>query len=91
MMKANTYGLKMKGLKKASGETCTCRQGYVQISYDMDDGEVIATYHADTNSWSEFRGGSVLTVCGTDRHMTMQEIADVIAREVSSHKACCIA
>ena len=82
-MKVNTYGLKMKGLKKASGETCTCRQGYVQISYDRSDGEVIATYHADTNTWNEFRSADILTVCGTDLHMTMQEIADVIAREVS--------
>lgn len=44
-MKTNTYGLKIKGLRKAAGETKTTRGYYsglyVQISYSPTDGQVL--------------------------------------------------
>jgi hypothetical protein len=82
-MKVNKYGMNMNGLKKASGETCNCNRGYVQISYDRADGEVMAVYQLSDNDWTEYHSESIVTVANTRRHMTMQEIADAIAKVVA--------
>lgn len=83
-MKINTYNLIMKGLRKAAGETHglnPCDAGYLQISYDLSDGEVLTDYHYSLgqNSWSVYRDPNIIFVCNADRQLTMQEIADKIA------------
>ena len=76
----NKYGLKMSGLKKASAETVNWRVGsggHTQISYDRATGEILTNDHIG-QSWTEYHDPDVITVCYTNRHMTMQEIADAI-------------
>lgn len=86
-MKVNKHGLKMRGLKAASGDTQNYGYysgQYIQISYDTETGDVLTDYHYSLgqNSWTEYRDPAVITVCNTSRHMTMQQIADRIAAEV---------
>jgi hypothetical protein len=88
MAKINTHGLKMHGLKKASGETQNYGYysgSYVQINYDVSTGDVWTDYHYSLgqNSWTEYRDSDVITVCRTSCHMTMQEIADAISDAIS--------
>lgn len=85
-MKVNKHGLKMRGLKAASGDTQNYGYysgQYIQISYDTETGDVLADYHYSLgqNSWAEYHDPAVITVCNTSRHMTMREIADRIAAE----------
>lgn len=85
MSKVNTYGMKMKGLKKASGDTCSYSNGgYIQISYDIVTGEILTDFHCDfgRNSYTQYHDKTVIKVCITEIHMTMQEIADVIYRKM---------
>ena len=79
-MKTNTYDLTMKGLRKASGATVNWAPrsgGHTQISYDMTTGEILTNDHIG-QSWTDYQDPNVITICHTDRHMTMQQIADVI-------------
>ncbi len=80
-MKLEKYGIKMQGLKMAAGETKGLDgwNGYVQISYDRADGEVIAAYHADVNDWTRYHSNSIISVCNAREPMTMQGIADAVA------------
>ena len=76
----NKYGYKMSGLKKASAATVNWSArsgGHTQISYDRSTGEVLTNDHIG-QSWTEYHDPDVITVCQTDRHMTMQQIADAI-------------
>lgn len=83
MKKINKYGLKMNGLKKASGETKNYGYYsgmYVEIFYDQADGEIWTKFHYSLgqNSWTEYADPSIIKICSASRHMTMQEIADAI-------------
>ena len=80
----NTYGLKMTGIRKASGATCNW-DGRTQISYDTETGEIYTNDHIG-DSWSQYHSPAVITVCFASEHMTMQEIADRI-REAVEDKA----
>ena len=76
----NKYGLKMSGIKKASAATVNWSArsgGHTQISYDRATGEILTNDHIG-QSWTEYHDPDVITVCYTNRHMTMQEIADAI-------------
>ena len=79
----NTHNIKMHGLKRASGETINYGNTgwHTQISYDMETGDVYTDLLLG-ESWSEYPP-EVITVCHTTRHMTMQEIADAIARAMA--------
>lgn len=78
MANVYTHGLKMYGLKKASGKTYDTPEGlYVEIFYNKDTGEVWGV-EQQSGSWSKYRDENIVRVCGTNRHMTMQEIADEI-------------
>ena len=84
MKKINKHGLKMRGLKAASGETKDygCYSGhYIQISYDTDTGDILTDYHYSLgqNSWTQYHDPAIITVAIASSHMTMQEIADAIA------------
>lgn len=80
-MKLEKYGIKMQGLKKAAGETKWLDgwSGYVQISYDRADGEIIAAYHIDVNDWTRYHSETIIPVRNTRDPMTMQDIADAVA------------
>lgn len=80
-MKLEKYGIKMQGLKKAAGETKWLDgwNGYVQISYDLAGGEVIAAYHTNVNDWTRYHSETIITVQNTRDPMTMQDIADAVA------------
>lgn len=87
MEKVNKHGLKMRGLKAASGETRNYGYysgHYVQISYDTDTGDVLADYHYSLgqNSWTRYHDPAIITIATTADHMTMQQIADAITRAV---------
>ena len=90
-MAINKHGLKMTGLKAASGETKDYGPydgRYVQISYDMSDGEILTDYHCSfgQNSWSEYHSDNIITVCNATTHMTMQEIADAVSDSVNNRR-----
>lgn len=80
-MKLEKYGIKMQGLKMAAGKTKWLDgwNGYVQISYDQADGEVIAAYHDDVNGWTRYHSETIIPVRNTREPMTMQGIADAVA------------
>lgn len=87
MKTINKHGLKMRGLKAASGETRNYGYysgHYVQISYDTDTGDVLADYHYSLgqNSWTRYHDPAIISVATTSDHMTMQAIADAIAKAV---------
>lgn len=86
-MKLNTYNMTMKDIRKAAGYTKEINHGRVQIDYDMETGEVLYTWHMDSNSWTEYREPSVIHVVTTRAPMTMQEIADAIRDKVTEYKA----
>ena len=82
-MTINKHGLKINGLKKASGDTVDW--GYTgwhtQICYDTDTGDIYTHDHCG-QSWTRYHDPEVITVCHTTKHMTMQDIADAIFRAV---------
>lgn len=85
MKKINKHGLTMRGLKAASGETKDygyCSGHYVQISYDTVTGDIMTDYHYSLgqNSWTSYHNPAIITIATTADHMTMQDIADAIAR-----------
>ena len=91
-MKLNKHNLKMVRIKEASGMTKGLKgyysAHYVQISYDLDSGEIYTDFHCSLgqNSWSQYRD-NVITVCNATSQMTMQQIADLINYKVQKHKA----
>lgn len=92
-MKTNTHGLKMIGLRKACGETQdygTYSPSYDQIFYDRATGEIWTVYHYSLgmNSWTEYHDNDVIHICNAQHHMTMQEIADMIAQRVQELDSC---
>ena len=85
MKKINKHSLKMRGLKAASGETKDYGYysgHYVQISYDTVTGDIMTDYHycLGQNSWTRYHNPAIITIATTADHMTMQDIADAIAR-----------
>lgn len=88
-MKIEKYGIKMQDLKKAAGETKGLDgwNGYVQISYDLADGEVMAEYHVSVNDWTRYRSNSIISVCNAREPMTMQDIADAVALAIDDYNS----
>ena len=83
-MKAiNKHGLRIHGLKKASGLTKEYGAYYghfVEIFYNMSTGHVwgVYQYSIGQNSWTVYDDTDIVKICNTYHHMTMQEIADAI-------------
>lgn len=83
-------GLKMIGLKKAVGslygdnnEGC-----YTQISYDMDNGEIICDDHVSLGEqeWTQYHDNSIITI-GNFTKITMEELKEAIFKAVEDRKA----
>ena len=73
-MKVNTYGLKIKGLKKASGKTYNAPDGlYFEIFYDKETEEVW-TIERQGGNWSD----DERKIGTAYRHVTMQNIVHMI-------------
>lgn len=74
------HGIKMVNLREISGETVNNNQGYSQISYDTATGELLETWHVGSSdcSWTVYHDPSIIHVCNTRRHMTMQQLADAV-------------
>lgn len=64
--------MKLTGLRKASGRTRHCEEGYYQVVLDLTNNEVSAIYHWTDNEWLEHP--DYLDVAHTKEHMTMKEI-----------------
>lgn len=91
MKSVNTYGIKIKGLRKASGNTVNWAPrsgGYTEVFFDRDNGEVwtVDQVSLGQNSWTEYHDPAVIKLCNTSRHMTMQEIADSIRVRLAEAK-----
>jgi hypothetical protein len=91
-MKVNTHGLKMIGLRKVAGESKSTKgyyDGYyIQLNYNISTGELLTSEHwsLGQNSWSKYNDRDIIFICNISNPMTMQEIADTIARVVAIHK-----
>lgn len=92
MKKINTHGLKIVGLKKASGRTDD--YGYYsgiydEIFYDRATGEVwtVSQCSLGQNWWTEYHDANIIKICNASRHMTMQELADAIYEAVQMCQA----
>lgn len=85
MKKINTHGLKMTGLEEASKTTINWGNtgGRTQICYDKDTGEVLATDLVGEH-WVKHNDPAIVTICYAQRHLSQQEIADMIARSVEA-------
>lgn len=83
MKSVNTHGIKIKGIRKASGMTQDYGYysgHYVEIFYDRVTGDVWGKhqYSLGCNSWTVYHDADIIKICNTSRHMTMQDIADAI-------------
>ena len=83
MAKVNTYGITIKGLRKASGETENFGYysgKYVELFFAFENGEVwgVFQYSLGQNTWTEYHSSSVVKLCNATEHLTMQQIADLI-------------
>ena len=83
MAKVDTHGIKINGLKKASGNTENYGYysgKYDEVFYDRKTGEVwtVSRYSLGQNTWTVYDDPNVIKVCNASNHMTMQEIADMI-------------
>lgn len=87
-MALNTHGIKINGIRKASGETVNWSPrsgGYTEIFFDRRDGDVwtVDQVSFGHNSWTVYHSSSIIKVCETSTHMSMQQIADAIYEAIS--------
>lgn len=91
-MKINTYGITMKGLRKASGATMDYNDDskYDEIFYNRETGEIWTVFQVSMgrNSWTQYDDPKIVKVCNTSRHMTMQAIADAIRDTLDALTRC---
>ena len=83
MAAIDKHGLKMVGLKKASGATEDYGYysgKYNEIFYNRSTGEVWTVFQSSLgqNTWTEYHDPDILKVVNASDHYTMQEIADII-------------
>lgn len=93
MSRVNYHGLKIQGIRKASGSTGNWAPrscGYDEIFYDLSTGDVwtIPQVSLGCNSWTEYHDKNIIKICNTFRHMTMQEISDAIYEAVRFNAMC---
>ena len=85
----NKHGLKISGLKAASGMTKNYGYysgSYIEIFYDTETGEVWGKYQYSIgqNNWTQYDDPAVIKIGNVSTHMTMQEIADAIRDAVEN-------
>ena len=89
MRAINTHSLKIKGLRKASGSTEDYgfySGRYNEVFFNRLTGEVwtVFQFSLGQNSWTEYDDPNVIRICNATRHLTMQELADMIAERLAS-------
>ena len=79
-MPLNNHGIKIKGLRDASGYTTNLGRnrtgGYFEIFYDRADGQIWAVYNITADDRRTYPSPKIISVCTTRTHLTMQQIAD---------------
>lgn len=90
-MEKHKYNLKMNGLKKACGDTKDIEyfEGYCEIFYDLETGDVWTSYQHNMNSWTEYNDPNVIKVANVKSYKKMDEIADMIEETVEMRKTYC--
>lgn len=86
----DTYGLVMIGLKETSDYTEDFPRvsGYrVDIFYDRDNGNVWGKFHISDCSWTEYHDPAIIKVASTNRHWSMQHIANAVKHAVEIARA----
>lgn len=92
MATINRHGLKMIGLKAASGDTKYLRGyysgHYCELFYNRSSGRVWTTYQYSLghNSWTEYHDRDVIACGILTTPTTMQEIADLISGKLSERQ-----
>lgn len=88
-MSVEKYGRKLKGLRKASGDTFPISGGFgwsYQICYDIVADEVWSSL-LGANEYLEFKSRDFISVgLVSARHITMQEIADMVNSRIAELK-----
>lgn len=90
MKRVNTHGLKINNLRRVCGETGgwpANSGGYDEIFYNRETGDLwtVPQVSLGRSSWTEYPNNpEVVKVGETSQHMTMQEIADAVARAVAA-------
>ena len=92
-MAINKHGLKMTGLKAASGATQDYgyySDQYVELFYNRETGEIWAKHQVSLghNTWTVYDDPAVLKIGNVWQHLTMQAIADKIAEAVRLAELC---
>ena len=89
-MTIDTHELKMTGLKAAAGSTKDLTGYYSglyeELFYDRSTGEVwtVRQWSLGHNTWTVYHDPDVIKIGDLSEPTTMQEIADMIAMEVSA-------
>lgn len=84
----NKHGLLIEGIKQASSNTINWAKSsnsYTEIFYDKVTGDVwtVDQVSSEHNTWEEYLDDDVIKICETEKHLTMQEIADMIYKVMS--------
>lgn len=88
----NKHGLKIEGIKRASGNTVNYPSNmglYTEIFYDKSTGEVwtVDQVSFSHQTWTEYNDPDVIKICETEKHLSMQEIADEIYQKYKIQEA----
>lgn len=81
--------LKIKGIKKISGETRALNGyhsgQYLQVNYDRKSGEAWTDFHCSLgqNSWREYSDSNIISCGNLSEPATMAEIREMIERAVA--------
>lgn len=92
-MKINTYGIKMKGLRKACGETKGLSGyysgEYIELFYDRNTGEVwtVYQYSLGQNTWTVYHDKNIIHIANISKPKTMQELANLIKTKAEEQAA----
>lgn len=90
-MEINTHGrnINKETLANASNSTkgLGSRTGeYMEIFYDKSTGDVWCKYHWDREEWTVYHDSDVIKVGSAARHMSQQQIADMVAGAMADYE-----
>jgi malonyl CoA-acyl carrier protein transacylase len=85
MARIDTHGVKIANLSWAAKATVNFKEFSgmnSEIFFDRATGEIHVFQHASYSSYAEIVDDDMIHVCRTDRHLTMQELANEVYRAV---------
>ena len=97
-MALNAYGLTIRDIRAAAAHTANLGRendsGYFEIFYDFSDCRIWTVYNPGASNSKTYPSPSIISVCTTRNHMTMQQIADRLwermrERQDISDEQCC--